>query len=125
MPAYKMSRPARKNGSGSIAGWTKRAQRACPRSLVETLARIRMGLDPMAGDVPVAGDPDIVVLHHVIEQPFEAGRASRMAGQAHVQADRHHFRMGRPLAVEDVEGIAHEGEPVVARADRAGVFAGV
>src|SRR5262245_52724465 len=84
------------------------AKRAYRRSLVETLARIRMGLDPMAGDVPSAGDPDIVVLHHIVEQPFEAGCAGGMSSQAHVQADRHHFRLGGAFTVKHVEGIAHE-----------------
>src|ERR1051326_2663471 len=92
-------------------------------SLVEALARIRMRVDPVAGNVAPARYPDVIVLHHIVEQPFEAGCAGRMSGQAHVQADRHHFRLGGAFTVEHVEGVAHEGEPVIGRADRAGVFA--
>src|SRR5262249_26344933 len=91
--------------------------------LVEALARIRMGLDPMAGGVPPARGPQVLVPPPIVAQPFEAGSASRMPGQPHVQTDRHHFRLGRTLAIEHVESVANESEPVIGRADRAGVFA--
>ena len=53
----------------------------------------------------------------VIEQALQADSAGGMADQAHVQADRHHLRLRRTLAVEHVERVAHEGEPLVRRAD--------
>src|ERR1043166_8864548 len=51
-------------------------------SLVEALARIRMRVDPVAGNVAPARYPDVIVLHHIVEQPFQAGRAGRGARQA-------------------------------------------
>src|SRR5215207_9708079 len=91
--------------------------------LVQPLVRIGMSRDPVACDVEAAGDPNVLVLHHVVEQTLEAGRAGRMAAEPHVEPDRHHLRLLGALAVEHVEGIADKGEPRVRGSDPAGVLA--
>src|ERR687898_1112894 len=67
--------------------------------LIQPLARIGMGLDPVPGNVDPLGDPDSVVLLHVVEQPLEADGAAGMADHAHMHADRHHARLSLALAI--------------------------
>jgi hypothetical protein len=77
----------------------------------------------MPGDVEAARHPHIFLRHDVVEEPLQADSPRWMADEPHVQPDRHHLRLPASLAAQHVEGIAHEAEPLLRRADPAGVFA--
>ena len=71
---------------------------------------------PVFGDGAALADPDIVVAGGVVEKAGEAAGAGRVAGQAHVQADRHHFRRaGAAFGQQQVETFLQEVEEVGAR----------
>ena len=58
---------------------------------------------PVARDVDAAGEPDIGVGLGVGDEVCQRLRAAGMAGQAHMQADRHHLGMGPAFLVELIE----------------------
>ena len=55
----------------------------------------------------------------VVEQSFQARRSRGMADDPHVQADREHFRLGRALAIQEVERVAAVMKEVVAGREHA------
>src|SRR3546814_2997108 len=61
---------------------------------------------PMARDIDAAADPDTGMPLDVVEEALEAGGAGRVTGNAQMQADRHHLRRARALAIKHVESIA-------------------
>ena len=81
------------NSSGPIA-------RSAPL-VVKPAARIGMLSKPVVRYVDAPGDPYAIVLHHVVEQAFQTDRASRVADQAHVEANRHHLRLRRALTMKN------------------------
>src|SRR3990170_6653466 len=72
-----------------------------------------MVLEPMTGDIDAPRDPHLLVLH-VLDEPLERRQAARPAGEAAVQADRHHAVL---LRVQHVEAVLQIGEKVVARVE--------
>ena len=78
-----------------------------------------MGSDPVLRNVEAPGDPDALVLLHIVQETPEAGHSCRMADQALMQADRHHLGLCRAFLVEDVESVLYQAEPLV-RVDHAG-----
>src|SRR5260221_10894832 len=90
---------------------------------VEALAGVWMALAPMPGDVEAARHPHIFLRHDVVEEPLQADSPRWMADEPHMQPDRHHLRLPASLVAQHVEGIAHEAEPLLRRADPAGVLA--
>ena len=83
-----------------------------------------MRLDPVAGDVDAPGDPDALVLLHVVEQPLAGrrrgrdGRSARMCMPTDII-----LRLGLALAIEHVEGVLQQREPLVGVADARHVLA--
>src|SRR5678815_3796471 len=67
----------------------------------------RRVLEPPAGDVHASGEPHAGKPLDVLEEVDEGARAGRRAGDAAVQADRHHAGHALRLGVEAVEGGAH------------------
>src|SRR6266849_5918137 len=58
----------------------------------------------------------------IVEEAREAGRARRMADQAHMQADRHHLRLCCAFLVEHVEGVLMPREIIGRRAEEAALL---
>src|SRR5579885_2869485 len=81
--------------------------------------------DPMPRDVLAPADPDAGMPADVVEKTLEAGRSCGMADLPEVQPDRHHLGLRRALAIEDVEGIAAEGEEIVGGREDAAAELGV
>ena len=69
----------------------------------------------MVGNVDAAGEPDLVMALHVIDEPGKGCGASWAANQTAVQADVHHFRStGGSLGIEHVESVLQIAEELVA-----------
>ena len=69
---------------------------------------------PMARDIEPGRDPDAVEAGDIVEKPHETRGAARPAGEAAMQADRHHFRRALAFGVEHVEAVAQISEEIVA-----------
>src|SRR4051812_38483251 len=69
--------------------------------------RVRRG--PVAGDVGAAADPYPVMAHYVLDKADQRRGAPGMAGEPHVQSDRHHTRPVGALFVQQVEAVAQIG----------------
>src|SRR4051812_5646553 len=80
---------------------------------------IGMVLQPVAGDVDAAGDPDLLAAH-ILEEALERGEAPGPADKPAVEADRHHPRHALAFVVEDVKGILEVGEELVAGVESLG-----
>ena len=63
---------------------------------------------PVIGNIKTAGNPDIFVLHHMVQKSFKAGGTCGVADQSHMQTDRHHFRLLRAFLVKHVERVFDE-----------------
>jgi hypothetical protein len=59
----------------------------------------------MSRDFAATADPDKIVLHHVIEELFQADRTSGMTNDPEVQPDRHHARHRFTFAVQHIETV--------------------
>ena len=68
----------------------------------------------MPGDVLAAANPDMGVGKNVLDKADQRRGPTRMAGQAHVQADRHHARPFDSLIVEEIEAVAQKCEEILA-----------
>src|SRR5699024_1566822 len=69
---------------------------------------------PMAGDLFTLADPDLVVGLDIIHESGQRGGTCRMTGQAAMQADRHHLRLGLAFFVQEVERVLHVSEILIA-----------
>jgi hypothetical protein len=67
----------------------------------------------MPRDVDAARDPDAGMARHMVEQALQADRATGMADDAIVQADRQQLRLRPTFFVQHVEGVAAVGEEIV------------
>src|SRR6516162_11734361 len=73
----------------------------------------------MPGDVLAAANPDVSVGENVLDEADQRLGPARVAGQAHVQADRHHPRPFGALLVKEVEAVAQKGEEVLSGGENA------
>jgi hypothetical protein len=72
----------------------------------------------MVRDFRAGAKPDVIKAAHVVEEFAQARRSGRPSRQAIVESNRQKLRgTGPALAVQDVEGIAHVGEEIVARSE--------
>src|SRR5688572_22639324 len=72
-------------------------------------------LVPVAGNVEATGNPHVLMLLDMRNEPLKGGGAARPAGKAAVQSHRHHLRGAvLPLLIEYIESIAQIGEKLVA-----------
>ena len=77
-----------------------------------------MGRDPMERDVDAAGHPDPVVALRIVEEAGERRGAPRPAGEAAVQADRHHLGLTRrTFGVEEIKGVLEIGVKLIPRVE--------
>src|SRR5205814_1125102 len=86
-------------------------------------SRRRETLDPVPRDVLAPADPDLAAAADVLDEPDQRLGPAGMAGEAHVQPDRHHARTLGALVIEQVEAVAQICESVAAIASAAGGFA--
>src|SRR5262245_22433012 len=81
---------------------------------------VRMLGVPLSPDVDAATDPRALVALDVVQKFREGGGAAGSTHEPEVEPERHHRRLVGALPVENVEGVADVGEPLVARAETAG-----
>jgi hypothetical protein len=77
--------------------------------------RRMMMANPMVGDVDAPCHPDILMGTDVIQEPGQSRGASGAAGEAAMEADRHHLRRSFAFCVQRVEAVLEIGEELVAR----------
>src|ERR1700760_884833 len=77
---------------------------------------------PMLSDVDAAAEPDVAGACHMFQQLDQSAGAAWAADQPVMQADRQQlWRSGAALGKEEVEGVAHIVEELLAGRE-AGVF---
>lgn len=68
--------------------------------------------DPVPGDVGTAANPHVLEAEDIVEKTLQSNEPAGMTGEARMQADGHHARDARALAVIDVERVPEIGEEI-------------
>src|SRR4051794_40742186 len=83
-------------------------------SVVGEMAEIGL---PVLRDLQPRRHPDALVLSDVVEKALQGRGTAGPADHPAMQADRHHFRRGLALGVEDVKTVLEIGEELLAAAE--------
>ena len=83
------------------------------RRAVERLGR--MSFQPVAGDVDAPGDPDVVMIVHIIEETAKGLNTAWPPDKTAMKPDGHHLRRARrALGVKAVETVLQIGKKLIA-----------